>query len=120
LLRQWESLRCIICFGDKKVFAHKVILAGVSELFHTAFNSNFSVANQADYQIKDYTHEVVYAMIKHIYCNQYDSASKIINPTLDQRLDFWINILLVANEYQLLRPSPYPFSDSPRRNAVQK
>lgn len=33
----------VLCFGDQRVLAHRLILAGASELFHTAFKSKFSV-----------------------------------------------------------------------------
>ena len=33
----------VLRFGNKKVYAHKLILAGASEFFHTAFKNNFPV-----------------------------------------------------------------------------
>lgn len=33
----------VLCFANKRIHAHKLILAGASELFHTAFKSNFQV-----------------------------------------------------------------------------
>lgn len=34
----------ILRFGDQRVLAHRLILAGASELFHTAFKSKFPVS----------------------------------------------------------------------------
>ncbi|CAD0083349.1 unnamed protein product [Aureobasidium vineae] len=55
-------------------------------------------ANEAEYEINDYTPEVVYTMIKHIYGFWYHQEHIARSPSADETLDFWI---LVAHEYQV-------------------
>ncbi|KAI5206245.1 hypothetical protein E4T38_03954 [Aureobasidium subglaciale] len=69
-----------LCFGDEKLCAHKLVLAGASEVFHTAFKSNFA----------------------HIYGLEYDENACDLHRTEDQQLEFWVDTLLIANEYQVL------------------
>ncbi|THY48007.1 hypothetical protein D6C97_07785 [Aureobasidium pullulans] len=91
----------ILRFGDQRVFAHRLILAGASELFHTAFKSKFSVANNAEYNIEEFAPATVHAMIKHIYGFKYDEDHLAPHSNEDQKLDFWIDVLLIANEYRI-------------------
>ncbi|CAD0094525.1 unnamed protein product [Aureobasidium mustum] len=109
----------IICFSGKKVYAHKLILAGASEFFHIAFKSNFPVhrsrphafkhrtdkahqiASQAEVEIEDFPPEVVYAMIRHIYGYPFNQAFMASRPNLSQLPDFWVAVLLIANEYRV-------------------
>ncbi|KAI5270585.1 hypothetical protein E4T47_06035 [Aureobasidium subglaciale] len=91
-----------LCFGDEKLCAHKLVLAGASEVFHTAFKSNFAVAARAEYKITGYPNDVVREMIKHIYALEYDENACDLHRIEDQQLQFWIDTLLIANEYQVL------------------
>ncbi|KAH0139249.1 hypothetical protein KCU82_g17366, partial [Aureobasidium melanogenum] len=91
----------VLCFANKKIHAHKLILAGASELFHTAFKSNFRVADQAEFEIKDFPPEVVYAMIRHIYGFSYNQEFMASSPSVEQLPDFWVDVLLIANEYRV-------------------
>ncbi|THZ09690.1 hypothetical protein D6C95_01104 [Aureobasidium pullulans] len=91
----------VLCFGDQRVLAHRLILAGASELFHTAFKSKFSVATNAEYNIEEFAPATVHAMIKHIYGFKYDEDHLASKPNVDQKLDFWIDVLLIANEYRI-------------------
>lgn len=40
-------------------------------------------------------------MIKHIYGFKYDEDHLAPHSNVDQRLDFWIDVLLIANEYRI-------------------
>lgn len=42
-----------------------------------------------------------HAMIKHIYGSKYDEDHLASKPNVDQRLDFWVDVLLIANEYRV-------------------
>ncbi|THZ73095.1 hypothetical protein D6C85_04287 [Aureobasidium pullulans] len=92
----------ILRFGDQRVLAHRLILAGASELFHTAFKSKFPVATNAEYNIEEFAPATVHAMIKHIYGFKYDEDHLTPHSNVDQKLDFWIDVLLIANEYRIL------------------
>ncbi|KAI4726266.1 putative proteasome regulatory particle subunit [Aureobasidium sp. EXF-10728] len=91
----------VLCFGDERIFAHKLILAGASELFHTAFKSSFPIANQGEYEITGYSPELVHAMINHIYGFSFDRDYLSTSPNAEQMLDFRLSVLLIANEYQV-------------------
>ncbi|THZ95907.1 hypothetical protein D6C82_07394 [Aureobasidium pullulans] len=91
----------ILRFGDQRVLAHRLILAGASELFHTAFKSKFPVATNAEYNIEEFAPATAHAMIKHIYGFKYDEDHLASKPNVDQKLDFWIDVLLIANEYRI-------------------
>ncbi|KAK6005169.1 hypothetical protein QM012_007948 [Aureobasidium pullulans] len=91
----------VLCFSDKKVYAHKLILAGASEYFHIAFKSDFPVASKAEIEIKDFPPEVVYAMIRHIYGFPFTKDFMASKPILSELPDFWVGVLLIANEYQV-------------------
>ncbi|THW24937.1 hypothetical protein D6D23_04794 [Aureobasidium pullulans] len=91
----------ILRFGDQRVLAHRLILAGASELFHTAFKSKFPVATNAEYNIEEFAPATVHAMIKHIYGFKYDEDHLASKPNVDQQLDFWVDVLLIANEYRI-------------------
>ncbi|THX52282.1 hypothetical protein D6D06_06838 [Aureobasidium pullulans] len=91
----------ILRFGDQRVLAHRLILAGASELFHTAFKSKFPVATNTEYNIEEFAPATVHAMIKHIYRFKYDEDHLTPHSNVDQKLDFWIDVLLIANEYRI-------------------
>lgn len=57
------------------------------------------VATQAEFEIKDFPFEVVDAMIRHIYGFPYHEEFTALEPTPNQLTNFWIGILLIANEY---------------------
>ncbi|KAH0012827.1 hypothetical protein KCU78_g9502, partial [Aureobasidium melanogenum] len=91
----------VLCFANKKIHAHKLILAGASELFHTAFKSNFQVASQAEFEIKGYPPEVIHAMLRHMYGFPYNQQFMASSPSAEQLPDFWVGVLLIANEYRV-------------------
>lgn len=57
------------------------------------------VAGQAEFEIKGFPLEVVDVMIRFIYGFPYHEQITALKPTPNQLTNFWIDILLIANEY---------------------
>lgn len=59
------------------------------------------IASQAEFEIKDHPPEIVDAMIKHIYDHPFQEEFLASKPDLNQLPEFWVAVLLIANEYQV-------------------
>lgn len=62
----------VLCFGNDKMYAHKIILIAASGVFHAAFNSKFLIADQGTFEIKGQSDNAVYAMLHHFYNKPLD------------------------------------------------
>ncbi|THX99415.1 hypothetical protein D6D03_07198 [Aureobasidium pullulans] len=89
----------VLCFGDDKIYAHRIILKGVSGVFHTAFNSQLPVATQDTYQVEGYSGTTVHAMLQHIY--GMTLTSKPTDIAAGGELDHLFDVYLIGNEYQI-------------------
>lgn len=89
-----------LCFGnDERIHAHKVILKGVSGVFHTAFNSQLPIAFQTEYKILGSSDAVVYAMVKYIYGSPLEAPPGMVS--VEDQIDYLFNIFAIANEYEI-------------------
>ncbi|CAD0090239.1 unnamed protein product [Aureobasidium mustum] len=89
----------VICFEDERVYAHKVAVMAASGVFNAAFNSKFPVADQGTFEIKGYSTDVVYAMLRHIYSKPPEEPSPARG--LEEELEHHFAIFLIANEYEI-------------------
>jgi hypothetical protein len=86
-----------LSFDHYKVPAHKPWLSKGSHLFKVAFQSGFTVATAAEYKIEGYAPEVVFAMIKHLYCLPYLGP----HSSSYDKLNLLVGVYQIANEYQI-------------------
>ncbi|KAI5273683.1 hypothetical protein E4T47_02995 [Aureobasidium subglaciale] len=95
-----KSSDIALCFGDgRNVYAHRILLQGASEVFHTAINSMLPIATQDTYDIPGYCGLIVDTMIRHIYGMALDFKPAGIPP--NDRLKYLFDIFHIANEYQM-------------------
>jgi hypothetical protein len=87
-----------LCFGDNKIYAHKMILMGSSGVFSTAFSSNYPVASGKTYDIQGHSDQVVLIMLQHIYGFPMDPRHEI---DFGDGLGHLFDIFLIANEYSV-------------------
>ncbi|THY79252.1 hypothetical protein D6C86_00210, partial [Aureobasidium pullulans] len=90
----------IIKFGEKRIFAHRVILARGSVWFEKALLGDFSEANKKVIELHDDTvPDASMAMFKHLYGMRYDKQEY---PRCDEELpEFHLDVFILGDKYDV-------------------
>ncbi|KEQ74591.1 hypothetical protein M436DRAFT_72001 [Aureobasidium namibiae CBS 147.97] len=90
----------IIKFGDKQVFAHKVILARGSLWFDKALSGNFSEANKKVIELHDDVGSgAVMTMLKHIYGSNY--KEQYLDEDDDATVEMHHAVFILGDKYDI-------------------
>ncbi|THW55440.1 hypothetical protein D6D19_10685, partial [Aureobasidium pullulans] len=90
----------IIKFGEKRIFAHRVILARGSVWFEKALLGDFSEANKKAIELFDDTvPDASMAMFKHLYGMSYNKQEY---PRCDEDLpEFHLDVFILGDKYDV-------------------
>ena len=81
----------ILVKGDKKIYAHRAILAAQCEKFRLLFTSEMQDSKERVMKIETYSYESVLAFLEYIYCGEFN---------IDQcSTDFLFELLQISDEY---------------------
>ncbi|CAD0115411.1 unnamed protein product, partial [Aureobasidium uvarum] len=90
----------VIKFGDKQVFAHKIMLANGSAWFEKALLGSFSEANKKIIELHDDINpEVIMAMLKHLYGSNYYQQKILIG--INGSAAFHLEVFMLGDKYDI-------------------